>query len=127
MTTGLRSATALSTGSLAGLGEGPPAPAGAASPEGWEQQWEDDRFVLSWLHEQAAYLDRSVGALRADRVSQQVLRMGLDDPQAVVEGVLQLLRASSALPAADADAAVQALRRGLLFGPSAGARADAKR
>jgi acetyl-CoA carboxylase/biotin carboxylase 1 len=93
---------------LAGLGvRVERAGAGAA------EQWANDVRVLQWLQDNAEDLNGRVAALRRESISETVLGLGLEDPTAVVNGVLALL---SRLPLDRKEGALGVLRRGLVFG-----------
>lgn len=74
--------------------------------------WGDDRGVLAWIAKSGEYLNGCMVRLRREMVSDQVLRLGLSDPSAVVNGVLALM---SKLPVDQRESVVAALRRGVLF------------
>jgi len=75
--------------------------------------WRDDMAVLRWLADNAEELSARVAALRRESISETVLGLGLEDPTAVVNGVLALL---SRLPLDRKEGALGVLRRGLIFG-----------
>jgi hypothetical protein len=79
---------------------------------GGSSMWNDDRGMLSWVAKSGEYLNGCMVRLRREMVSDQVLRLGLSDPSAVVNGVLALM---SKLPVDQRESVVAALRRGVLF------------
>jgi CubicO group peptidase (beta-lactamase class C family) len=58
---------------------------------GAAEQWANDVRVLQWLQDNAEDLNGRVAALRRESISETVLGLGLEDPTAVVNGVLALL------------------------------------
>jgi acetyl-CoA carboxylase/biotin carboxylase 1 len=74
---------------------------------------EEDEAVVSWIRANSAALQAALKAQHAKYVASQVVSMGRDDPDAVVTGVFQMLRA---LPSEQRDAVLDKLRQGVLFG-----------
>jgi acetyl-CoA carboxylase carboxyltransferase component/biotin carboxyl carrier protein len=77
--------------------------------------WRDDQAVLRWLSEHRDGIETRLHWLRREAAMARVVDMGMEDTAAVIAGVLALL---PRLPADRREAAVAALRRGVLFGPT---------
>jgi acetyl-CoA carboxylase/biotin carboxylase 1 len=79
--------------------------------------WRDDVKVLRWLADTRDTLEARARSLRRDNIADTVLSLGMEDPSAVVSGVMALL---ARLPPDQREAALASLRRGVLLGaPSA--------
>jgi acetyl-CoA carboxylase carboxyltransferase component/biotin carboxyl carrier protein len=79
--------------------------------------WRDDFKVLRWLADTRDALEARARSLRRDNIADTVLSLGMEDPSAVVSGVMALL---ARLPPDQREAALASLRRGVLLGaPSA--------
>lgn len=75
--------------------------------------WRDDRLVLQWLADTRDLLEAKALALRSESIALQVRGLGLEDPSAVVAGVIGMLHM---LPADRQEAVIATLRREVLFG-----------
>ncbi|OQR88272.1 acetyl-CoA carboxylase [Achlya hypogyna] len=74
--------------------------------------WADDKAVDAWLARDADWVAKKIEALHQERIAREVTRLGLQDPNAAVVGILHLI---SELPAADREEVITALRRGSIF------------
>jgi len=81
---------------------------------GEERLWNDDRRVLTWLKtpETARNIARRVSEIRFEAISRKVVRLGEEDSDAVVNGVMEMI---DSLPEAKREKVVGALRRGVIF------------
>ncbi|OQR99927.1 acetyl-CoA carboxylase [Thraustotheca clavata] len=79
------------------------------------ENWSDDRAVLSWLTRDGDWIAKKLEALNQERIAREVTRLGLQDPNAAVVGILHMI---SELPAANRDEVITALRRGSIFARS---------
>lgn len=82
-----------------------------------EDAWRDDKLVLRWLAETRGHLEERIYWLRRENIRSHVLSYGLEDPTAVISGVLEML---PRLTPDHREAVVAALRRGVIFGAGAG-------
>ncbi|RHZ27040.1 hypothetical protein DYB31_000172 [Aphanomyces astaci] len=74
--------------------------------------WANDQAVLAWLHSDADFLAKRLESLHQERIAREVTRLGLQDPQAAVVGILHLI---NQLPDSAREDVVTALRRGSIF------------
>ncbi|CAK4078457.1 unnamed protein product [Aphanomyces euteiches] len=74
--------------------------------------WANDQAVLNWLTADSDFLAKRIEALHQERIAREVTRLGLQDPQAAVVGILHLI---NQLPDRDREEVVTALRRGSIF------------
>jgi hypothetical protein len=64
------------------------------------------------MTDEASTIKDSISSLHHQRVSRQVVELGLEDPDAAVEGILGMIQR---LSPAQRENAVTALRRGVIF------------
>ncbi|KAF0697377.1 Aste57867_11929 [Aphanomyces stellatus] len=75
--------------------------------------WANDQAVHAWLTSDASeFLTKRVESLHQERIAREVTRLGLQDPQAAVVGILHLI---NQLPDHDREDVITALRRGSIF------------
>lgn len=79
--------------------------------------WRDDIRVLRWLADTRDVLEARALVLRKESIAEQVLHLGMEDPSAVVAGVVGMLHR---LAPDRREAVIAALRREVLFGAHAG-------
>jgi biotin carboxylase/acetyl-CoA carboxylase carboxyltransferase component/biotin carboxyl carrier protein len=77
-----------------------------------ETQWNDDNGVVAWVEETGqTKLEQNLKRIQQQRVSSEVMTLGVEDSDAAVQGILAMLEK---LEGAKKDEAIKALRRGVI-------------
>lgn len=85
----------------------------AASAGGIESQWNNDSGVVAWLDGAGqTTLEHNLKRVQAQRVTSEVMSLGVEDSDAAVQGILAMLEK---LEDGKKDEAIKALRRGVIF------------
>ena len=74
--------------------------------------WHDDRVVISWMADEKETIARNTGALNQERITREVMFLGLQDPKGAVQGVLELI---NKLDDKSREEVLKTLRRGSIF------------
>ena len=82
--------------------------------------WSDDKKVLAWMSEEYSDINARISKLRRAAISGKVLKLGMEDPTATVQGVLSMI---DQLDARQREKVVATLRRGVIFVGGGGAMA----
>lgn len=85
---------------------------GKARSSNSEDAWNVDEDVLSWLSSYKEGINEKIQSFTQERVANEIIKLGLQNPKAAVAGILDLVKQ---LDAKDREEAVAALRRGSIF------------
>ena len=90
-----------------------------------QELWLDDRLVVSWMADERETINRNVSALNVERITREVMFLGLQDAKGAVQGILELIHK---LDDKEREDALALLRRGSIFarGTNAGSNSLSK-
>lgn len=77
-----------------------------------QELWLDDRLVVSWMADERDAINRNISALNTDRITREVMFLGLQDAKGAVQGILELI---DKLDDKEREDALALLRRGSIF------------
>jgi len=76
------------------------------------KKWEDDRTVLSWMDGDQETIKGRISGLTKQRVSREVVKLGVEEPEATIDGLLNMLNKLTPTQRKDA---LMTIRKGVLL------------